>query len=113
MALLKSIKDTKKLTKDEITEGILERLQKYTMDAHQIFEGNNPSFQTNLEKIEAIGTIIHRFCGASDILRNVIGMDVRLDDGTEFSQSLVSHLHYYEKMLIIRAGRGASVKQNT
>ncbi|MEA4831603.1 hypothetical protein SDC9_136874 [bioreactor metagenome] len=92
--MIKTIIDKNKLTMEEFRTELFDRLQKYIIEADQIFKGNNPSFQSDYEKLQAIKGITDRFCGASDILNSVLGLEVRMDDGMLYTQKLYNQLFY-------------------
>lgn len=101
MAYIKTIKDRHKLNMEEFRTELFDRLQKYIVEADQIFQGNNAAFQSDYEKLQAIQRITSQFCGASDVLNNVLGLDVRMDDGVLYTQKLFNQLFYMNQHLEI------------
>jgi len=97
--MIKSIKDKNKYTMEEFRVELLDRLQKYVVEADQIYKNQNPNVKTPYEKLDAIRRLCNKFFGASDVLDNVLGVEVRLDNGMLFTQYLFNQFFYMEQTL--------------
>ena len=109
--MVKSIKDKNNYTMEEFRVELLDRLQKYVVEATQIYNGENPNFKTPYKKLDAIRRLCNRFCGASDVLNNVLGVEVRLDDGMLFTQYLFNQFFYMKQTLEIEIEKQTKRKE--
>lgn len=91
------IKGEKKFdTAEEIRVELLDQLQKYPTKAKEVY--NNATLTTE-EKLQGISRIMNMFCGLSNFMNNVLGLEVRTEEGQLFTQYLFNKMHYMETML--------------
>lgn len=86
-------------TAEEIVAEFLDKLQKYAAQAEQTYR----SAETPEEKLRHIDYIETSYASLSNFLRNELGYDIRLDDGTPFSQFYFNRIFYFRQMASIEA----------
>lgn len=91
------VSDQLQLERDEIIVELIDRMQKYVVQAEQSAQDIYVSPEDRLEYVKYISA---RFCGLSEFLQVTMQVDVRNPEtGMLYTQEMYNRIHYRETML--------------
>lgn len=91
------VTDRLQLERDEIIVELIDRMQKYVVQAEQSVQETSVSPEDRLEYVKYISA---RFCGLADFLQVTMQVDVRNPEtGMLYPQEMYNRIHYRETML--------------
>ena len=93
------VSDQLQMERDEIIVELIDRMQKYVVQAEQSAQDASISLEDRLEYVKYISA---RFCGLADFLQVTMQVDVRNPEtGMLYPQEMYNRIHYLKIMLSI------------
>ena len=97
-----------KSTREEIIAEFIDLMQKYVEASKEVYES---SYYTNKQKLSVIEYFYERFCGLSDFLRKILGVDVRMADGMSYTQKMYNHFRFWKMILKAKTKKEKKVEE--
>ena len=97
------VTDSKQMERDEIIIEMIDRMQKYVVEAER---GANNRLLSLEERYECVKHTCSCFCGLSNFLNETLGIDLRNPaSGTLYTQDMFNRIYYHETMLKVEIAK--------